>query len=199
MLSLIGYRGVGKTSVAQLLALRLGWDWVDADVEIELRAGKSIAAIFADDGEPAFRDLESAVIAELTGVGQPSRLSKDKRDAFPTPDLTGQAGTPLHEVSRLVLACGGGAVLRLENRQALQAAGKVVWLQARPETILERIATDATTAGRRPQLTTSGGAIEVQELLAQRLPLYQQCANLTIDTEGKSPAEVAEEILARLN
>ena len=64
-IALIGYRGTGKTTVAQLLARRLGWDWVDADVEVELRAGKSIAAIFADDGEPAFRDLEAQVVAEL--------------------------------------------------------------------------------------------------------------------------------------
>ena len=62
LIALIGYRGSGKTAVAQLTALRLGWDWVDADVEIELRAGKSIAAIFADDGEERFRDLETAVL-----------------------------------------------------------------------------------------------------------------------------------------
>ena len=64
-IALIGYRGSGKTAVAQLAALKLGWDWVDADVEIELRAAKSIAAIFADAGEPAFRDLEQAVLGEL--------------------------------------------------------------------------------------------------------------------------------------
>src|SRR4030042_1459888 len=66
ILTLIGYRGTGKTTVARLLAERLGWDWIDADDEIERRAGKSIAAIFADDGEPAFRDLEASVVAELS-------------------------------------------------------------------------------------------------------------------------------------
>src|SRR5262249_20535064 len=65
LVALIGYRGSGKTAVAQLAALRLGWDWIDADVEIELRAGKSIATIFADDGESAFRDLETRVLSEL--------------------------------------------------------------------------------------------------------------------------------------
>ena len=64
-IALIGYRGAGKSATAQQLALRLGWDWIDADVEVELRAGKSIAAIFADDGELAFRDLEAAVLADL--------------------------------------------------------------------------------------------------------------------------------------
>ena len=62
ILTLIGYRATGKTTLARLLAERLGWDWIDADVEIERRAGKSIARIFAEQGEPAFRDLEAGII-----------------------------------------------------------------------------------------------------------------------------------------
>ncbi len=65
MLSLIGYRATGKTTLAKLLAERLGWEWLDADAEIERAAGKSIARIFAEDGEPAFRDLEARVVADL--------------------------------------------------------------------------------------------------------------------------------------
>jgi len=65
-LILIGYRGTGKSTVARRLALKLGWDWADADVEVELAAGKSIAAIFEDDGETAFRHLEAHILAELT-------------------------------------------------------------------------------------------------------------------------------------
>jgi shikimate kinase len=165
---LIGYRGTGKTTVARLLARELAWEWVDADVEIELLAGKSIASIFADDGEHAFRDLESRVITELVA-----------RD-------------------RLVVACGGGAVLREENRRALRSGGKVVWLTASPETILARIAADGTTAERRPQLTTAGGSAEVIELLAKRTPLYRQCADWQVDTEAKQPAAIATEILSLL-
>ena len=66
-LALIGYRATGKTTLAKLLAERLDYDWIDADVEIERRAGKSITRIFAEDGEPAFRDLEADAIAELCG------------------------------------------------------------------------------------------------------------------------------------
>ncbi|HVC98711.1 MAG TPA: shikimate kinase [Pirellulales bacterium] len=166
---LIGYRGTGKTTVARQLALRLGWDWVDADVEVELRAKKSIAAIFASGGPEAFRDWESAVLAELA-----------RRE-------------------RIVLAAGGGAVLREENRRALAAGGKLIWLQAGPATILRRIAGDAATAGRRPRLTAAGSEAEIVAVLAERTPIYQSCADAAIDTEGKAPREVALEIMACLN
>jgi shikimate kinase len=123
---LIGYRGTGKSAVAQALALRLGWDWIDADVELELRAGKSIAAIFADEGESAFRELESAILCELA------------------------------DRERVVLATGGGIVLQAENREILCNGALVVWLKARPETIFRRVANDWNTVSRRPNLTTGG-------------------------------------------
>lgn len=167
-LVLIGYRGTGKTTVARELARRLGWEWVDADVEVELRAGLSIAEIFAARGEEAFRDLESRVLAELA----PRR--------------------------RLVLAAGGGAVLRGENRALLRQCGRVIWLKAEPATLWKRIQSDAATEGRRPRLTSRGGEAEIMELLAQRTPLYQECADLAVDTEGKSAAQVAQEIVAAL-
>ncbi|HBO45974.1 MAG TPA: shikimate kinase [Planctomycetaceae bacterium] len=168
-LTLIGYRATGKTTLAQLLAERLGWDWIDADVEIERRAGKSIARIFAEDGESFFRDLEAVVTAHLCGRW------------------------------RLVLAAGGGAPLREENRFAMHAAGPVVWLRAKPETILTRMMGDATTAGRRPNLTDQGGLAEIVELLALREPIYQEAADLAIDTEGKTLESLTAEILDRLH
>lgn len=166
---LIGYRGTGKTSVAELLAARLGWAWLDADVELERQAGRTIAEIFAAEGEGAFRDLESQVLRELC-----------QRD-------------------QIVLGVGGGGVLREENRAVLQASGRVVWLQASPEAIYQRIQQDPTTASRRPNLTSMGGLAEVERLLEVRTPIYRQAAHLAVDTEGKSPAEVADEILARLD
>ncbi len=173
LLALIGYRGSGKSAVAKEVALRLGWDWVDADVEIELRSGKSIAAIFADDGEEVFRDLESAVLTELL-----------QRDCT-------------------VLALGGGIVLRDSNRQALRMAcqagrGKIVWLRASPETLWRRITEDRTTAARRPNLTVAGGLAEVHGLLEQREPLYRACADLEIDTDSESLAQIAAEIIESL-
>ena len=166
ILSLIGYRATGKTTLARLLAERLGWDWLDADVEIERRAGKSIARIFADDGEPAFRALEAEVIANLC-----------RRD-------------------RLVLATGGGAPLRPENRRAMRAAGKVVWLTARAETIWDRMTSDATTHARRPNLTGGKPLTEIVELLKMREPIYRELADWVVDTEGRTPEALVEEILA---
>ncbi len=165
-MALVGYRGVGKTTVARQLALRLGWDWVDADVEVELRAGKSIAAIFADDGETAFRDLESQVVAEL--CSRP----------------------------RVVIALGGGAVMREGNRAAIARCGAVAWLQASVDRIVERLAADPATASQRPSLTAAGGRAEIEHLLTARLPWYRSCATLEVETDGKSPAEIADEILS---
>jgi shikimate kinase len=165
---LIGYRGTGKTSVARQLANRLNFDCVDADDEIERRVRKSITAIFREDGEAAFRDVESAIVDELA------------------------------RRRRAVIALGGGAVLRETNRQAIRAAGHVVWLTASVDTILNRLAADESTSSRRPNLTAAGGRAEVESILAVRTPIYRQCATLVVDTEGKTAAEVADEILASL-
>ena len=102
---------------------------------------------------------------------------------------------------RAVLALGGGAVLRTENRELLRSAceggsGKTVWLKAAPETLWRRIQADPSTAARRPNLTVGGGLNEIHNLLGQREELYRQCEDLVVETDGKPLTEVAEEILA---
>src|SRR5687768_9395365 len=129
-LALIGYRGTGKTTVAQELARRLGWVWRDADVELERRAQKTIKQVIAEGGEQAFRDLEQQVVADLT------------------------AG------EHRVLALGGGAILRPANREAIAARCKTAWLTAPAIEILARTTADPTTIERRPNLTTGGGLAE---------------------------------------
>ena len=89
-------------------------------------------------------------------------------------------------------------MLRPENRAAIHAAGKGVWLIASPETIDARISRDATTSARRPNLTTRGGRAEIEDLLAARRPFYEECARLVIDTEGRSPTDIADQILQSL-
>ena len=167
-LYLIGYRGSGKTTVAAELARLLGWKWLDADEEVERRAGKTIKEIFASSGEPSFRDLEAVVVADLA------------------------------KLTSYVVALGGGAVLRDENRQAIRGGGKVVWLKASPQVLYQRICGDSSTADRRPDLTSTGGLTEVQRLLAIRSPIYAACADLTLDAESSTPAELAKQAAAWL-
>jgi shikimate kinase len=165
---LIGYRGTGKSTIARLLAKRLGFDSIDTDDEIERRAGKSIAAIFSEDGEAAFRNLEADVVAELSR----------KRG--------------------LVIALGGGAVVREANRTAIRLAGIVIWLKASVEMIARRTAVDETTPSRRPRLTADGGLSEIETVLAAREPIYRACATLQVDTDNKTPDAVVEEIVRSL-
>ncbi len=164
VITLIGYRGSGKTSVASRLAARLGWDYCDADDEIERRANKSIRALFADEGEPAFRALEKQVLAEL--------LARD----------------------RLVIAAGGGAILDDATRGLMRNAGPVVWLEASVDSLWERICADHATAERRPPLSARSGKDEVEQLLARREPLYRQTATLTVCTDGLPVDAVAEAV-----
>lgn len=168
VITLIGYRGSGKTTVAERLARRLGCAWIDADAELERREGRSIAEIFASEGEAGFRRRERLLLQEL--------LRQD----------------------RLVLSAGGGAILHPETRQELRAAGPVVWLQADVETLARRIAQDPLSAERRPQLTTLGGQAEIQAVLAAREPLYRETAHLTIETTQLSADEVVDAIAAAL-
>jgi shikimate kinase len=126
LLILIGARGTGKTTVAGILARKLGWPWLDADSVLEERVNASIRGIFAEEGESAFRDRESAILAELC------------------------------ELRRHVIAAGGGVVLRAANRERLKAAGRVVWLTADPLTLQARLAADPVTQEQRPMLTVGG-------------------------------------------
>jgi shikimate kinase len=165
---LIGYRGSGKTTVGKLLASRLGREFFDCDQLIVERAGKSIREIFAEGGEPAFRDLESAAIAELTG----------KTDA--------------------VIAVGGGAILREQNRRML-SPHKIVYLRCAPAELLRRIQADPATGENRPNLTQLGGGLEeIQTLLAAREPIYQSAMHFDVDVTTLTAVEAAETIAQKL-
>lgn len=167
-ITLVGYRGTGKSSVAQRMADTLGLAAVDADAHIEQRAGKTIREIFADDGEPAFRALERTVAAELLR-------------------RTG-----------LVIASGGGAVLNADTRRDMRAAGPVVWLRASPATIAARLDADPATRDRRPALTNHDPRDEIAALLAVREPLYREVATIIIDTDDRDVADIVAEILTQL-
>ena len=164
-IALIGYRGTGKSTVGRQLAGALQYEFVDADDELVARDGRTIQQIFADDGEPFFRDLESRILA----------------------DLVSRTAT--------VVALGGGVVVREQNHELL-AHSTTCWLRASASTLHQRLHADPNTAAQRPNLTPEGGLTEIERLLQQRLPLYQKCADFTIDTDALSPAEIVTEILA---
>ena len=164
--TLIGYRGTGKSTVAALVAARLGCDCVDADAVLESRLDTTIAALIRDHGEPAFRDAEAEVLADLL------------------------------DSCRGVLATGGGVVLRPENRVRLCESGRtVIWLTAPADVIRGRLAADPTTRHRRPGLTTADPLGEVEAALAARLPLYTECADVAFDTGVEPPATVADRVV----
>jgi shikimate kinase len=149
---LVGLMGSGKTTVGRRLAALLERAFVDADEAVEERAGRPIADIFADDGEDAFRDLESAVLADLLDGAEPT-----------------------------VIASGGGAVLREDNRKRLSADDvTVVWLDAAPAFLASRIERKA----HRPLLAGDETPRQVLERLhAERAALYAEVADLVVDVE----------------
>jgi len=163
VITLIGYRGSGKSAVAQALAAQSGWDCIDADAAIEQAAGRTIREIFAAEGEGGFRRRERETMTDL--------LARD----------------------RLIVAAGGGAILNADTRREMKAAGPVVWLQASVAVLARRIAEDPATAARRPDLA-GGGTDEIARLLAQREPLYRECASHTVYTDNLNVAEIAGRI-----
>jgi shikimate kinase len=165
-LALVGSRATGKSTVGRLLAARAARPFVDADVEVEARAGRSIRAIFEESGEPVFRDWEERVLREA---------------AESSPGA--------------VLATGGGAVLREANRRLLRSFGLVVWLKADPAVLARRLEADDRAGAGRPALTPAGAVAEIADVLAARTPLYEEVAHVSIDTDGKSARAVADEVL----
>ena len=161
---LIGYRGSGKSSVAPLLAARLGWTSSDSDEQIQLLTGLTIAEIFAEQGEAGFREWEASVIAGLV------------------------------RRSQQVISLGGGAIIDPENRRRIKQTGFAVWLDATADSLWKRISDDSDSPANRPALTNQGGLDEVKTLLAQRRPLYTECADYTIDTSALTPKQVADGI-----
>lgn len=159
---LIGLMGSGKSSVGRLLAERLNRPFIDTDALVEAEAGCAIPAIFATEGEDGFRLREAAVIARVAAGD-------------------GQ-----------VVATGGGAVLRPENRDALRQTGLVVWLDAAPETLYRRVR--AQGVGRRPLLAGPDPLGRLRALAEERAPAYAAAAHVRIATDTRSLEEIAAEI-----
>lgn len=188
-LLLVGLPGAGKTTVARLLAAALGVQATDTDAEIRRRARMTIPQIFAREGEESFRDRETRALRAVLGA---------------------QAG------AQGVVALGGGAVLREENR-ALLAGRTVIHLSASPSTAAAHVGdgagrpvvnpaadSDAVRAGAGPGAAADGAAgaaavlARMEALHAQRGPLYAQVSTLTVPTDGLTPEQVAALVLVAL-
>jgi shikimate kinase len=159
-LVLVGPPGAGKTTVGRLLAERLGLPFRDTDADVEATAGKTVAEVFYDDGEEAFRALERAAVA---------------------------AALATHEG---VLCLGGGAVLAEETRALLQEHEVVLLLVG-----LADAAKRVGLSRDRPVLALNPRAA-LHALLEERMPLYLAVARRTVVTDGKTPEQVADEVLA---
>ena len=139
---MVGLPGAGKSTLGRQLARRLGKTFVDADAELERKLGVTIPTIFEIEGEASFRDREEAVLAELTAL------------------------------SDIVLATGGGVVIRAVNRERLKQNGTVIYLHAVPEMLRER----TRRSRHRPLLNAADPMARLAELYAFRDVLYREVA-----------------------
>jgi shikimate kinase len=161
---LIGPMGAGKSTIGRQLAEALSFRFEDSDHEIQRRTGVDISTIFEYEGEEGFRNREQQAIA----------------------DLTNQEG--------IVLATGGGAILREASRQNLAARGVVIYLQCSPEQQFSRTNRDRN----RPLLQTEDPLERLRQLMEEREPFYRQVADLVVSTEKRGTASVVKEIRRRL-
>lgn len=166
---LLGMMGAGKSTIGPLLAASLGRSFVDLDALIEAHSGQTIAQLFAEMGEAGFRKLESRLLRKIA------------------------------DQEKLVVALGGGTVLRRQNRRLIQASGINLYLEASLPTLVER----NRGHGRRPLLPKACDKHEyrerLQQLLSERQPLYQRLSHITVPADLLSPEELVDVILEKLN
>lgn len=163
-IALVGMPGGGKSTVGRQLAKRLGRRFDDSDALIEKRIGCSIRAFFDSDGESRFRDVEETIIDEATSA------------------------------EGLVLATGGGAVLRERNRIALRSRCHVIYLHSSPEELFRRLRHDTA----RPLLQVADPRGRLRELFEERDPLYREVAHFIVETGRPSVASLVNMVLMQL-
>lgn len=161
---LVGPMGAGKSTVGRQLAEALAFEFKDSDQEIQRRTGVDIPTIFEYEGEEGFRNRERQVIDELS------------------------------QQSGIVLATGGGAVVRADNRQDLTSRGLAIYLHCSPEQQYSRTSRDRN----RPLLHTEDPLARLRELMEERDPLYRQVADFVVSTERRGTSSVVKEISRRL-
>ena len=158
---LIGFMGSGKSTIARVLSEKLGVAQIEMDEVIVQEQGVPITEIFEKYGEEHFRDIETDLVRRL------------------------------QESDGVVVSCGGGAVLREENRKMMKASGVIVLLTAKPETILERV----KHSTNRPVLNGHMNVEYITELMEKRRACYEDAADFVVETDGLTRDEICEEIV----
>ena len=161
---LVGMMGAGKSTVGRWLARRLKLRFFDSDHEVERRCGVKIPVVFDIEGEEGFRNREAQVLEELTALDS------------------------------IVLATGGGVVLRPQNRERLAARGLVAYLHARPEDLYARVKHDRN----RPLLATNDPSGRMRELYRERDPLYRAIADVVVETGSQSVQALGRELVDKI-
>ncbi len=167
-IALVGFRATGKSLIGRKLARSLDWNFVDMDDKLVASFGETIQSWVSRHGWDAFREREAELLA---------RLGEDEK---------------------LVVATGGGVVLRPTNRKVLTENFHVVWLRARRSTILTRLSQDPRTAESRPPLTELSLEEEIGTLLEERKPLYEAVADLALDTDDGMPDDLVANLMMGL-
>lgn len=157
---LIGFMGAGKSTVSGALKRDLAMQKIEMDALIEEQEGISISRIFAEKGEEYFRKKETAFLLSI------------------------------RPESGLVVSCGGGVPMRAENVQAMRERGVIVWLTARPETILKRVG----RSHARPLLEGHKNIEYIRKMMDEREPFYSRAADLIVSTDDKTAAQIGREI-----
>lgn len=161
---LIGPMGAGKSTIGRLLSRELSFPFKDSDHEIEERTGADIPWIFDMEGEGGFRNREASIIDELT------------------------------QLPKVVLATGGGAILREENRQHMCSRGTVVYLETSVDQQYQRTYRDKN----RPLIQQNNPREVLEKLMAVRDPLYRSAADLIVSTHLGNPQAVVRKIRSYL-
>lgn len=161
---LVGFMGSGKSTVASCLAEKYGMEIIEMDQRIVEREGMSIPDIFEQKGESYFREAETNLLIDMQGV------------------------------ENKVVSCGGGVVLREQNVKEMKKSGTIIFLNAKPETILERVKDD----DNRPLLRGNKNVEFISDMMRERKPKYEGAADITIHTDEKSADAICKEIIEKV-